>query len=149
MANRLRLSRGRMPVSLDYYQNAGFMIDPQNTYISLSRTAGDALRQLGVVGASEDGDDIKRIIVAAASSGDIVPVESTKELHCIAKAMIAGECVYLILVTSKGSPAGNKDWTTIVKGVMQQQDFERLMNKRKGLAPISRHISKGRSFTNE
>lgn len=122
------------------------MLDPDRTFISLSKTAGSLLMKLGIVPSDSSVSDIKRAILGAYRDGQIKTVDSTKELHFLAESCINGVDCFLICVCMAGSPADNKEFTTIVKGVMLPNDARELLRMGKGLAPIGRTISANRRY---
>lgn len=118
------------------------MLNPNEAYVSLSKTSGCMLRNLGVFSCDEDADEMKRCILGAEANGNISVVDSTRELHYLARAVLRGCECYLLCVTTAGSPAGNLKYTTIIKGVMRPDDAIHLIKKNKGLAPIGRSFGR-------
>ena len=117
------------------------MLNPNEAYIALSRRAGDLLRALGVASNEDNADEIKRMLIGCISSGGVSIVNETKEVHFLAEARIKGVHCYLLCVSREGSPAGNKTYTTTIKGVMLPSDARDLLRIGKGLAPIGRTIA--------
>lgn len=120
------------------------MLDPNKAYISLSKTAGALLKQIGASRDAASGDDIKKQILGAFNAGDITVLENSKEMHFLAEATINGVHCYLLCVTQAGSPSGRQEFTTGIKGVMLPGDARELLRINKGLAPIGRTLAANR-----
>ena len=110
------------------------------SYISISKTAGGLLQRL-LGHELKSFEEVRKCVVGAAMGGDISTVESTKELHFLAKANLRGRECYLLCVARDGSPAQIQPVTVIVKGVMLPDDAKHLISLGKGLAPIGSSIS--------
>lgn len=113
------------------------------SYIAIGKSAGAMIARL--LGDDQmPFEELRKCIIGAANDGQINMVDSTKELHFLAKATLRGRECYLICVASDGSPAGKQLVTCKIKGVMLPDDAMRLIQADRGLAPIGDYISKAR-----
>jgi hypothetical protein len=115
------------------------VLNPSKSFISLSHTAGIRLQQMGALGDDAAFADMKRVLIAAMrETGEIV--KGTVETHLIAKIHIsnafASKDVYLVCAVAAGSPAGNLPRTTLIRGVMDEDDFTRIVQSKKGLTNL-------------
>ena len=120
------------------------MLNPNDAFIALSKRAGDLLRAVGIASKDENADDIKKTLIKAIGEGGIRIVKETVETHFLAEANVNGINCFLLCVSKSGSPAGNKRFTTVIKGVMLPSDAKELLRLNKGLAPIGRTIAQNR-----
>lgn len=109
------------------------MFSPDDYYISLSRSAGEDLRALGVLRTDQDGDtafqEFRKVLISGISDGMEV---GERELHLVVSVNMFGEDLGLWCVIKNGSPAGIQDKTLTVLGVVSHDDlFGVFMNKGK------------------
>jgi hypothetical protein len=110
-------------------------LDPDTAYISISKQSGNRLREMGIM-AESNWDDARKVLIAAIGETAKV-IEGTIETHLLIKIHIENETVdrsiALICVVTPGSPAGDKKYTTLIRGALSEDAMHQLLSQRKGL----------------
>lgn len=117
-------------------------LDPNISYISVSKDAGERFRE--ITGSYGDNfDDIRKVIISA--SHDAEEVQSFKNLNVLLKVFLhnVNKTVYLLCVVNEGSPAGNKSITTIVRKVLSSEQFQKLYQVNRGFTPLGLPVTDG------
>lgn len=107
---------------------------PENSYISVSASATEKLKERGLfwkLFGNDNFDDIRKCVVAAFSDGSM---EEDKKLSFWVTTRMSGVDVAFRCSASDGSPAGNKAYTVIVQEIITLEAFQSMGFEKKGLA---------------
>lgn len=118
------------------------MITADDHFISISKTAGEILRERYPDRTDWQDFDLMRSCVIASLSDGSFTLPGSKELHQMIQVRLADRDMVLICVSTSGSPAGNKPFTTIVKGVTTPSDADRILCRARRNAPDIRVVVK-------
>ena len=108
-------------------------VNPRESQIETTVRCEKELQRLGV---AETSKQARRAIVNAAFNGGYRPIEEGREIHWLAKAVVGGRSVVLLLLRREGSTCDDRPETVVVRGVYSLNEANQLLSEGRGLLPF-------------
>lgn len=109
-------------------------LHPQDSYISISRTATARLRALVGEGLPEEWWELRRMVIGACAGASVVPGSLRVKYEFAADLTFAGVPVVLLCDVGAGSPKGEREQTVTVKDVLEPGAYRMPDGRRRDVA---------------
>jgi len=116
-------------------------VDPNRSHVRVTNIAQFLLREIGV---SQTMRARRRDVVKAAKTFE--PMGGVYEVHWLAKAVIDGQDVVLLLAKHPGAPWGDRDETVSVRGAFTPEHAAELLAQGNGLPPFIQYVKEANAY---